>query len=146
MVEQKEYRSNWRPRKEKPEAWLGSLQARQITANDAAWLNTEGYSPDAVSHARGRERVLARLDLASYGAQATAAWGAMIQAEVKIGEHLGMWSQQGRSDEVTLALVDALRQAVTGRAAPVELPKVIEHTEPTVNTRVREGTLPADAT
>ena len=116
-----EWREQWQ-RKEKPVD--SNPEARAIANNNVDTLVQAGYSPDSFSHARVRERVLARLDLASYGAQATGSWGAMIQAEVKIGEHLGMWSQQGRSDEVTLALVDALRQAVVGKAAPLALPGV----------------------
>ena len=118
-----------------------SLSAARAEAQiDALQTVATALLPDAGSHAHSRGRVLGRLDAASYKAEAMAQYSAMIQAEVKIGEHLGMWSQQGRSDEVTLALVDALRQAVTGRSTPTQLPKVIEHTEPTVNsTRARGG-------
>ena len=103
-------------------------------------LDTVELPSAARSHAHTRERILARIDAISYQAQTAGQYSAALQAEVKIGEHLGMWSQQGRSDEVTLALVDALRQAVVGRDAPRTLPTIIEHTEPTVNsTRAREA-------
>ena len=117
---------------------LSALRA-EAQAN-AMQTVAEELLPSASSHAHARDRVLGRLDAASYKAEAMAQYSAMIQAEVKIGEHLGMWSQQGRSDEVTLALVDALRQAVVGRDAPRTLPTIIEHAEPTVNsTRARGG-------
>ena len=115
-------------------------RSKRQQANSAMQTVAVGLLPAADSHAHARERVLARLDAASYMAQTAGQFSSMIQAEVKIGEHLGMWSQQGRSDEVTLALVDALRQAVVGRDAPRTLPTIIEHTEPTVNsTRARGG-------
>ena len=85
-------------------------------------------APSARSHAHTRDRVLSRLDAFSYYAEHAGQFSAGIQAEVKIGEHLGMFNDKGRSDEITLALVSALREA-HARLPIAPAPTVIEHRE-----------------
>ena len=55
-------------------------------------LDTVELPSAARSHAHTRERILARIDAISYQAQTAGQYSAALQAEVKIGEHLGMWT------------------------------------------------------
>ena len=122
-----QWRDTWtrkRDRRKEPVTVAATLAEQEtVAANE---LTQAGYSPDAFVHVPTRARVLSRLDLASYAAQATGQFSSMIQAEVKIGEHLGMFNDRSRADEVTLALVDTLREALNGQRRELPKPKVID--------------------
>ena len=112
--------------------WAPSKRQMQIADQERLWqavdVARKGLPPSASSQEISRARVLDRLNAVSQYAEATMTWPSMIQAEVKIGEHLGMFNDKGRSDEITLALVSALREA-HARLPIAPAPTLIEHRE-----------------